>query len=232
MIMNKNYSLRAPRSRLAHCVFLLTVLVLSACQSTHQQQSPALGTIRPNEVQAEPSLDTFKLSGKVSLKESTSPGPRQRTRAAKFYTAEIHWTQAGDRFDIDLSGPLNQGHIKILGNRHLATLWDQHGKAHRADSPEQLLTRITGIGFPLAALTDWITGRPQRPSTLTDVTWETLPDGTVKIHSFSHLGWSVTYREWARWHDIWLPKKLQLEDAARTLKVFVYDWQNLSTDTP
>lgn len=216
--------LKRLKNTLMCCVLALSCLTLSACQNLPKKPNNALD----NQTHPQAPLDTFRLKGKVSLKQ-TANGPKRNTRASKIYTAEIHWEQAGDRYGIDLSGPLNQGHIKIIGDSQLATLWDQQANAHRANSPEQLLTEITGVGFPLEALSDWITGRPQLPEDLSTTEWETLPDGTRKIRQFSHKGWTVTYREWATWQGVWLPKKLQLEDNERKLKVFIYAWENIST---
>lgn len=208
------------------CAVLVCSFGLSACQNM-PQKSQQLST---DQTHPQAPLDTFRIKGKVSLKQA-SKGPKSATRAGKIFTAEIHWEQAGDRYGIDLSGPLNQGHIKIIGDSQLATLWDQQANAHRANSPEQLLTEITGIGFPLEVLIDWISGRPQLPTELKGVDWETLPDGTRKIRQFNHKGWKVTYREWATWDGIWLPRKLQLEDNSRKLKIFIHAWENISIAT-
>lgn len=203
---------------------LICALGLSACQNVPKKPNTGI----TNQTHPQAPLDTFRIKGKVSLKQADK-GPKSRTRAGKLYTAEIHWEQAGDRYGIDLSGPLNQGHIKIIGDSQLATLWDQQANAHRASSPEQLLTEITGVGFPLEVLIDWISGRPQLPDGLKGVDWETLSDGTRKIRQFTHKGWKVTYREWATWDGIWLPRKMQLEDKNRKLKVFIHAWENIST---
>jgi len=210
-------------------IFLVSLL-LSACQTTPRPQPP----IKPSGAEASTlrPLDTFRLKGKVSLKTLSTAGPRHHARAAKIYTAEIHWEQAGDHYGIDLSGPLNQGHLKIVGNRQMATLWDHQANAHRSSSPEKLLQEVAGVDFPIDRLIDWITGRPNLTPDQENITWQTLPDGTRALEAFSLNGWTVSYREWSSWGQTWLPRKLELEDDRRKLKVFIYAWENLSDQGP
>lgn len=221
--MHKKKNSTLTRAGLHLRITCLSFLLLAGCQTL----APPTNTADTNPLPSLPPLHQFHLQGKVSLKQEQN-GSNRDHRASKLFTAKIRWSQSGDRYGIDLSGPLNQGHIKIVGDSRLATLWDQQANAHQADTPEQLLTQIAGVDFPLSLLTDWITGRPQQGIQLQDVTQTTLPDGSQRINQFSHKGWRIAYREWGTWEGVWLPKKMQLEDSQRKLKVFIYDWEKLS----
>ncbi|MEJ2680031.1 MAG: lipoprotein insertase outer membrane protein LolB [Gammaproteobacteria bacterium] len=170
-------------------------------------------------------LKGFYLKGKVSLRQE-APNRQQNTR---LYTATLQWKQADKRYGIDLSAPLNQGHIKIVGDEHLATVWDSNANAHQSDNPEQLLQDVTGVAFPLKELQQWITGQPDLSGINNDqISWQPNRDGVSQLASFKKAGWQVRYQSWSKWREHWLPKKIELRDSTRVIKIFIYAWDQLT----
>lgn len=134
-------------------------------------------------------------------------GVRARQESANL---GIQWQQRGERFDIDLSGPLGLSVARIYGDAHSATLETSEGRTLTAPDANRLLTRALGYSIPVTPMQYWVRGipAPDRPFRRTE-------DG---LHQ---SGWRISWGEWQQGR----PVKMTFEIPRATLRLVVREWR-------
>ena len=160
----------------------------------------------------------FRLRGKIAVRFQ-DPDHVDRS-GGKAFTASFDWRQAGARYEIDLWGPLGQGHIRISGNGSALRVTDSRGETLRNANASALMEQALGWAVPTNTLRHWVRGRydPSAPATIRGY----AEDGRLK--QFEQLGWAVRV---LRWHDAAIgpaPGKIVAEQAHRRIVVVCRDW--------
>jgi outer membrane lipoprotein LolB len=134
-------------------LLLLAALTLSGCSTLapQQQASPA----PPTEVdpwalrQASLAASTgFSLSGRAAV-QSGDAG----------WSASLDWVQSGADFQMQLTGPFNQGTVRLEGGTEGVVL-SSDGRSLSAPDVDALLGEELGWKVPVAALRYWVLGLP------------------------------------------------------------------------
>ena len=89
------------------------------------------------------------LEGKLSVRS-----------AEERFSARFRWSQTGDRYRIELWGPLGQGRTILQGNTRQLSLLDGGGNLIDRGAPELVMLRHLGWTLPLDAFPNWILGQP------------------------------------------------------------------------
>jgi outer membrane lipoprotein LolB len=121
------------------------------------------------------------LAGRLSVRVEASPAAQARSFAADF---DLRGN--ADRGELRLTGPLGAVLAEVRWRPGAAEMTDAHG---RRDYPtlDALARDLLGEPLPLAALTDWLRGRP----------WAGAPHARHD-DGFEQLGWRVALSEFAQ----------------------------------
>lgn len=148
-------------------------------------------------------LTHWNLSAKVALRWSGGAE-----------NASLNWSQAGDRSEVDLSGPLGAGAVRIThqGDR-LEVERGGDRNAYNSSTPETLAA-ATGWPIPVNALPFWLRGVPD-------------PDQSIERLSLQHGraeeirqgGWTISYSAYAPAGTGSLPTKLRITHAGNNISL-------------
>lgn len=139
-------------------------------------------------------------------------------------TITLAWRQAGDKTDVRLSAPLNQGGIELSGRPDLMRITDSKGHQQFTTDPARTIQQLTGWKIPINALPDWIRGLPHAPSA--HFTW----DEHGRLARLEDEGWTINYEHYAFVdHRVFLPTQITLQQADVHLKIILEQWTLLTT---
>lgn len=134
-------------------------------------------------------------------------------------TITLAWRQAGNKTDIRLSAPLNQGGIELSGRPDLMRITDSEGHQKFTTDPARTIQQLTGWKIPINALPDWIRGLPHDPSA--QLTW----DEHGRLARLEDEGWVIDYEHYALVdHRVFLPTQITLQQADVHLKIILEQW--------
>lgn len=154
----------------------------------------------------------FRLRGKIAV----------RTEQEAF-SAAFDWRQAGRRYQIDLWGPLGQGHIRLRGDGSTLSLTDSGGAVWRGDDAVALMDQTLGWSVPTTALRHWVRGRYDPSLPATPLAEQEGADDE-RLHQFEQLGWTVRA---SRWRDTAIgpaPGRIVAERNGRRIVVASREW--------
>ena len=140
-------------------------------------------------------IDAWELYGRVALQSQTDG-----------WSASLRWVRDADRHDIDLTGPLGSGHVRLRQDASGAELRDSEHKVLRDSNAESLLFRATGWLLPVDGLNYWVLGLPA-PGGANDV----QIDRWGRPQRISQHGWQVQYLDYAQFGRYELPSRLFLK---------------------
>ena len=148
-----------------HCVLILASLMLAACGA------------RRGAIETLGDAAHWRLEGRLAVSDGHDSG-----------SGTVTWEQEGAYFMIQLRAPISGQNWRLSGDGALCTLEGLRADPLTADSPEALLERELGWHLPVAALRDWLQGRPMND----DI--RVIRDKSGQISGFSESGWAVPTR--------------------------------------
>lgn len=151
---------------------IMAIAVLAGCQTVPN-------TILASPISTQESTLDFAVTGKIGVTTQTLEG-RQANSA--FYT----WSQTQERFAIELTGVFGIGATSISFDGQTATLINEHVN-HMADTPEELLTAITGWQAPISQLSYWVVARPAPKDT------QSVFDGSHRLQASTNDQWTAQF---------------------------------------
>ncbi|MFN2309730.1 MAG: lipoprotein insertase outer membrane protein LolB [Gammaproteobacteria bacterium] len=127
-----------------------------------------------------PTWTDWELRGRIAV----------RTEADGWH-ASFTWRQIGETFQLDLSGPLGQGALRLRGDAAGVELERADGLRDAAPDAGALLRRHTGWALPVTGLRYWVRGLgvPGRPAT-----WERNATGYPQ--RLRQDGWDIRYTDY------------------------------------
>lgn len=135
--------------------------------------------------------------------------------------AQLRWTQQADSYQLELSGPLGQGALRLQGDEQGVTLELANGQRDWAPSADQLLQRHTGWQLPIAGMRYWARGLavPERPAD-----WDYAPDG--RPQRLRQDGWDIHYSQYRDYQALGcLPRRIDFSRGPLTARLIIDHWQ-------
>ncbi len=182
---------QAPR----YWVVTLLALLTAACATPHvlpPQDNPQLAW-RDRQAQLLP-LTTWKFAGRVAIRSAQEGGQ-----------VSMRWERNSQGENIDLSGPLGRGLIRLQQDENGARLQDSNQRVHTAPNAEALLFNTTGWRIPLEGLHYWIRGLPAPGAPARQ---ELDDQGRLAI--LWQSGWEIRFLAYTRFGLYDLPSRLTL----------------------
>lgn len=140
-------------------------------------------------------IDAWELHGRVALQSQTDG-----------WSATLRWMRDAARHDIDLTGPLGGGRVRLRQDASGAELRDSEHRVLRDHSAESLLLRATGWLLPVDGLNYWVLGLPA-PGEANEVQL----DQWGRPQRLSQHGWQVQYLDYAQFGRYELPSRVFLK---------------------
>ena len=144
-------------------------------------------------------LDTWRLNGRVALQMEEQG-----------WNLSLSWERGPDQQQLDLSGPLGRGHIRVRQNASGAELIDNKQQHYHAANAQQLIYQTTGWYLPINSLAYWIKGIPE-PGKNNKVSL----DEQGRLRYLQQSGWYIEYIRYVRTGDHELPDRLYLSRSAQ-----------------
>jgi outer membrane lipoprotein LolB len=195
-------------------LLLITLFVLGACaiQPQTQTQSAAPSDWQAYQLRVS-QLEDWRLAGKLGFRGPDSGG-----------SAAVNWQQRQNNYQLQLSGPFGAGSATISGNQQIAEMLYKD-QLYR-QSPEQLVTQLTGVPLPVSALSWWARGLPSPDQEIAS-SIATSPEGFAS--SFEQAGWQLTFSRYSETEAGSLPGKIvgshqASDDRLYSFKLVISDW--------
>jgi outer membrane lipoprotein LolB len=123
-----------------------------------------------------PAEGGFHLRGKMGI-----------VQGEESFSARFLWQQQGERFTMDLWGPLGQGRVRLSGDGRHLELREGDGTLISRGAPDEVMMRHLGWSLPLSVLPQWVRGQPARGIPVHD----RMRDAAGRLSGFHQLDWQV-----------------------------------------
>jgi len=136
---------------------------------------------------------------------------------------DVIWQQQADAYDIQISGPLGMGKVRLHGSDDGVFFYDSDGRAYYAQEPEQLLLEHTGVFMPVTSLYYWVRGLPD-PSIKAELISQL--DNWGRLTQLQQNGWSIDLKRYVPIDTLELPDKLFIRNEENVeVRMVVNAWE-------
>lgn len=149
-------------------------------------------------------LDKWQLRGRLALKNN-----------GEGWHASMAWQQSADEYDIQITGPLGQGSVRLQGNSEVVILDAGNDATTLDNNPESLLERQFGWQVPVASLRYWVTGLPAPGDEQHQL------DEFGRLSQLEQRGWSIRFLDYQAQQ---LPRKLVATRGDATVRLIITEW--------
>ena len=180
------------------------MLHLSGCSvppiETSSSDSDAAWQLRQHQLDG---IEYWYLTGRVAV-----------NNGSEAWHLDMNWSQKGEAFLVELSGPFGAGKVRLAGNADGVVLTDSENQHYFADSAERLLYDRTGLVVPVDGLRYWIIG-------LTGPTQTQQPrlDTQGRLAYLENADWAVNFRGYTQVNGLELPRKIFIARPEREIDV-------------
>ena len=158
-------------------------------------------------------LSTWQASGRIAVKSDAGGGQ-----------GSVRWQQAETRSVVRVSGPFGAGAYEIAWDRDAVEIIGRAGDAQLAyagpNAAEKFLHAQLGWSFPAMSLRYWILGVPdpghKSRERFDDNGW---------LAGIEQDGWSIAYDDFEIRNEIWLPRKVVLNNDQARVRLIVDEWE-------
>lgn len=133
--------------------------------------------------------------------------------------AHIRWQHAPGEDRLRASSPLGRTLLEIRRTTAGLEVRDKSGRRYTGLAARHQIQRRLGWEVTIDRLADWAVGRTG------DGTVPAGVDAEGRARQMTEGGWQVTYGEYARVGDLWLPRAFRVERGEVQLRIRVDDWQ-------
>lgn len=183
--------------------FAVGLLLLSLLGACAQLQPRTVGGWQP------PDWPAWSLRGRIAVHAGEQG-----------WHASLSWRQTAAGYQLELSGPLGQGAVRMTGDAVGVTLERADGLRDWAPDADDLLVHNTGWILPVSGLRYWVQGRavPGRPAD-----WERDTDG--RPLRLRQDGWDIRYSSYQDQPGrAPLPKRIDLERDGIRARLLIDAW--------
>ena len=127
---------------------------------------------------------------------------------------DMNWSQKGEAYLVELSGPFGAGKVRLAGNDRGVLLTNADNQQYQAESAERLLYEQTGVTVPVEGLRYWIVG-------LASPTQKHTPqlDSQGRLAYLQNGNWTVKFRSYSQVNGLELPRKIFIARPDREIDV-------------
>jgi outer membrane lipoprotein LolB len=163
----------------------------------------------PAEKKARQELASWELSGRAAV-----------ATAGDGWSAGIRWSQDGASSELNLTGALGIGGVRVRSDGQAFTIDTSKGEHIEAPDAGEALTRTLGVDLPVHNLRFWLLGVPA-PQTEAVETF----DAQGRLQQLEQDGWVGTFDRYALQDGRWLPGRVQIRQGDNRIRVIVSQWQ-------
>jgi len=179
----------------AYKLLFLNIFFATFCMACH--------TLEPK-----PSADGFSLRGKLGVIDGDES-----------YSARFLWRQNGERFGIDLWGPLGQGRVRLEGDNEQIVLI-KGGEVLAQGKHDEVMRSRLGWTLPLNVLPSWALGEPDASLSVTAQEY----DEEGHLIAFEQLNWRVTYTQFRLIGERSLPRTITARRGDYRVRLIISAW--------
>ena len=162
----------------------------------------------------------FIAQGKLSVRPLTPDSGRP-------LSATFRWRQLGEAYQVDLWGPLGQGHTRLEGTPQRLRFSDSRGRELSSTAPQALLRQEFGWSLPLALVPRWLQG--QDPGGRAAGVRDDLGD----LRELSQAGWRLELDRYQAQDDGQRrPGRVRGQNQAVRVTLLIRSWQTTSGAGP
>ncbi len=202
---------------LAGLFLLLLSLLLSSCASLTQDSSSLYSD---DYARILLQLEQWSLRGRLNIRSNNQSD-----------TININWQQQTTDFDINLSGTLGMGAVRINSNSSGVIIEKAGEDPIIASSLQEISSDLLGYAFPANSLPYWIKGLPA-PDREAEVTRN--PQGLVATLSQADKQgtlWEIQYDRYQDYQGAVLPGRIRLEQSPYRLTFIISAWETDLADS-
>ncbi len=189
----------------------LILLTLAACSTNDPRFSdlPPSADWQEQQVQLR-ALQHWQANGKLALR--SAEGSQSGT---------VRWQQDGTTTEVNLSGPLGIGGIRIESDGETLLL-HREGNIEEIDiSSADAILRSTGWDLPLPALPHWLKGLPAPDAEIETLE---LDESSRYLIKLQQSGWHIRYERYGTFGALTLPTRIVLRGPESKATVLVRQW--------
>jgi outer membrane lipoprotein LolB len=190
----------------------MVLLLLAACATTPPAPVPETLVPPPDWPARRDALmdvNDWTVNGRVAMRDGHDA-----------WSANVHWVQNRDAYDVSLYGPLGQGTVQLQGDDSGGELHTADNKQFRAADMEDLLYRELGWRIPVDGLRYWARGVP-----VPDAPKQYGFDAHGRLAWLEQFGWHVAFLRYTNVNNITLPKRIDVTRKTLTVKLVVDQWK-------
>lgn len=206
--MQQYFSARPLRSCM---VVLLLPLFLAACAA----RPPAPAPDRPAD-----ELFEERVNRLIAYSDWRTAGRAGFRTAEESASMSIEWRQEGERWGLDLRGPLGTGSVRLRGDDNSVVLRGSDGTVTEAGDAQDLLYRYTGYNMPVEVLRDWLRGMPSM-----DYDYQLELDDYGRPTELEQSGWRIRYIAWTSENGTYLPERVLMDGPDISVRAVLRDWE-------
>lgn len=191
----------------------LMLTLLTACAQLDRAPVVAPESWQSHRQQLE-SLEHWTLRGRLTVRDE------QTSRSIN-----LRWIQAGEHFDINLSGSLGIGSVRVHGDQQGLSIAQSGQEDRQVDSLEDLSEALLGYAFPADNLHYWVRGimAPDSP-------WQGEWNEYALLATLQQSQWHIAFDRYQFVEGLNLPGRIELTSAPWQLTFRVSDW-HLNADS-
>lgn len=158
-------------------------------------------------IQTDENLDAdWAFKGKMAVRNATEAS-----------SVNVTWTQLNQNYDIELSGPLGQGSVSVVGRPGSVTM-TQGSNNYSASTLSELVLATTNLDLPLDHLQYWVRGRPSPLAP-----YSLGRNAAEQVIEINQADWLVNISEYFD-SDSPLPRRLQFARDENIGKLVIREW--------
>jgi outer membrane lipoprotein LolB len=190
------------------CIAALAAALIAGCATT--PESAPLPEIRDWNTRKGvlEGLDQWEFSGRIAVKTADDG-----------FNGKLRWAQEQESFEVNASGPLNAGAVRIESDGYSVILTDKDGVRTELEDAELEFRYRYGWTIPVRSLRYWALGIPD-PSGPAD----TVINELGQLTSLRQRDWSVTYSRYAEGGGQLMPKVFTAENADTRVRLVIDYW--------
>ncbi len=185
----------------------ILLLWLNACSSIqHHSATDSNGLVFDPLENA--TLSSWQLTGKLGVRS-----------AQQAVSAQLHWQQNQQQYQLRLSGPLGTGSLIASGDNHSIEV--QQGSKTYQGAPEDLGMQLFDRPLPVNAISWWLRALPAPQMSAAR---NLIADSDGVPQSFEQDGWQLSFASFQPLGQYLLPHKISGQSGDLSFKLVISKW--------